>query len=102
MGLLVPQLTLEPSGVQISNVYLGFGHQTISISKTFRNTDLNSPYQPVPKYRLSGYLFVKPSADQFDSELTYSVEAYTDDLSAGPYEILYSELKKKLDSTVDC
>lgn len=46
-------------------------------------------------------MFVKPDQLQFDSELKYFVEAYTDDIT-NPYDILYQEIKKNIPSTVDC
>ena len=101
MGVIVPQLIFEPSGVQVSNVYLGFGRQAIQISKTFRDTNLEAVPPDYKKYRVSGYMFVKPDQLQFDSELKYFVEAYTDDIT-NPYDILYQEIKKNIPSTVDC
>ena len=50
MGVIVPQLILEPSGIQVSNVYLGFGHQAITICKTFRDTNLESIQPEYKKY----------------------------------------------------
>jgi hypothetical protein len=94
MGVIVPQLILEPSGIQVSNVYLGFGHQAITICKTFRDTNLESIQPEYKKYRISGCLFVKHSKEDFDSPLTYFILSFVDDIPSNPYKLLYSEFKK--------
>lgn len=104
MGVLAPTLILKPSGVCVSNVYMGFGHQTISISKIFQNYDQNSPAATYidEKYHVYGYLFVKQNQEDLDSPLTYFIESFVMDIPSNPYELLYTELKKIVPSTVDC
>jgi|LakMenEpi03Aug12_release.lakeMendotaPanAssembly.Ray.scaffolds.fasta_scaffold224186_2 hypothetical protein len=102
MGVIAPQLTLEPSGVQLSNVYLGFGHQPIQISKTFRDTSFETDAPDYKKYRISGNLFIKQKQEDFDSPLTYFIQSFVDDIPSNPYELLYSDLKEMIPSTVDC
>ena len=103
MGLLVPLLVHEPSGVQMSNVYMNFGSQMIRVLRVFFNTDLNGPPpENLDKFKICGYANVKPSQDCEFENITYYVEDFVDDPTVNPYTVLYNKLKSTIPSTVDC
>lgn len=102
MGLQVPLLVHEPSGLQMTNVYMNFGNQLIRTARVGYDTDQNyGPPEMLNKFKICGYANIKSSSTQ-DSVLTYFVEDYVDDPTANPYTVLYNKLKSVIPSTVDC
>lgn len=103
MGLLVPLLVHEPSGVQMSNVYMSFSTQMIRVLRVFYNTDQNiGPPEGMDKFKICGYANVKPSPEYAYDSITYYVEDFVDDPTVNPYTVLYNKLKSVIPSTVDC
>jgi hypothetical protein len=102
MGLQVPLLVHDPSGVQMSNVYMSFGTQMIRVMRIWDNQDLNyATPANVGKYKICAYANVKDCKEGLDN-ITYFVDVIVDDPNVNPYTVLYNKLKETIPSTVDC
>ena len=92
MGILVTDGIL-PSGIPVSNVYMSFGSECITIFP--KNTDGLYTIQTF-------YKVYKDDTKQPNSDIRIPLAIQVSDISVGVYTSLYENLKQIYPNSVDC
>ena len=99
MGIIINDSIIYPNGQDISHTYASFGNEVVRITKEVSNS--------VANYICACYVQIFVSQNAKDTgclnltSFNVSTTLNASDLNSNLYEKLYTELKKKYESTQD-